>query len=223
MGEIVAGLLASHAPGITARPAIADPERRTRFLEGYRVLRQRLEQARPDLLVCFVNDHLQNFFYNSMPAYCVGLAESYQAPSQGGAEFLRLPPRRVPGAKAWARELLEAGWAAGFDFAYSQELEFWDDVSVPLHFLMPEAPVPIVPILTNCAAPPLPPPRRSYQLGRFVREFIRSGPKGNGWRCWGRGGSRTGWGRPRPGRSTRTSISGCWNGSGRERGKRWPP
>jgi hypothetical protein len=188
MGEIVAGVLASHAPLITAKPVISVPEQRARFLASFDLLRQRLEQARPDLLVIFVNDHLQNFFYNNMPAYCVGLADAYQAPSKRGAEFLRIPPRRVPGAKAWARELLEAGWEAGFDFAYSQELEFWDDASVPLHFLMPQATVPIVPILTNCAAPPLPPPRRSYQLGRFVREFIQKRPKGERVALLGSGG-----------------------------------
>ena len=189
MGDIVAGLLTSHAPNITAKPVISDPDQRARFLAGFDVLRQRLERARPDLLVVFVNDHLQNFFYNNMPAYCIGLADSYEAPSNGGAAFLKIPPRRLAGARTWARSLLEAGWDAGFDFAYSQELEFWDDVSVPLHFLLPHATVPIVPILTNCAAPPLPPPRRSWELGAFVREFIQKKcPKGERIALLGSGG-----------------------------------
>jgi hypothetical protein len=166
--------LTSHAPNITAKPVVSDPAQRARFLAGYEGLRRRLEQARPDLLVLFVNDHLQNFFYDNMPAYCIGIAESYPAPSEGAAAFLRIPSRRVPGARAWAQRLLRAGWEAGIDFAYSHELEFWDDASVPLHFLMPQATIPMVPILTNCAAPPLPPPGRSYQVGAFVREFIRT-------------------------------------------------
>lgn len=177
MGEIVAGVLTSHAPNITAKPAIADPGQRARFLASLEVLGERLERARPDVLVVFVNDHLQNFFFNNMPALGVGVADSYEAPSKGGAEFLKIPPRRIPGARDWATRLLHAGWEAGFDFAYSQELEFWDEVSVPLHFLTPRATFPIVPVLTNCAAPPLPPPRRSYQLGAFVREFVERGPR----------------------------------------------
>lgn len=176
MGQIVAGLLTPHAPNITARPLVADMAQRERFLASFDVLRQRLEQAQPDLLVVFVNDHLQNFFLNNMPAICVGIADSYEAPSKGGSEFLRIPPRRIPGARAWATRLLYAGWEAGFDFGYSQELEFWDEVSVPLHFLAPEKTIPIVPVLTNCAAPPLPPPRRSWELGAFVRQFIEKGP-----------------------------------------------
>jgi len=172
MARIVAALLTSHAPNITAKPEVSDPAQRARFLSSFELLRQRLERARPDRLVIFANDHLQNFFYDNMPAYCIGLADSYEAPSSGSSAFLKIPERRVPGDGVWARRLLKAGWDAGFDFAFSQDLEFWDDASVPLHFLLPEATVPIVPVMTNCAAPPLPPPKRSYQLGAFVREFI---------------------------------------------------
>lgn len=201
MGDIVAGMLTSHAPLITAKPVVSDPQQRSRFLAGFDVLRQRLEHARPDVLVVFANDHLQNFFLNNIPAYCIGMAESYEAPSKGGATFLKIPPRRVPGAKAWAESLLEAGWEAGFDFAYSQELEFWDDVSVPLHFLMPQATIPIVPILTNCVAPPLPPPRRSYRVGAFVREFIQKKcPKGQRVALLGSGGISHSVGTPETGK-----------------------
>ena len=189
MARIVAALLTSHAPNITAKPEVSDPAQRARFLSSFELLRQRLWRARPDLLVIFANDHLQNFFYDNMPAYCVGLADSYEAPSSGSSAFLRIPERRVPGNGAWSKRLLKAGWDAGFDFAFSQELEFWDDASVPLYFLQPQATVPIVPVMTNCAAPPLPPPKRSYQLGAFVRDFIeKECPKGERVALLGSGG-----------------------------------
>lgn len=188
MGAIVAGLMTTHSPMITAKPVIETPEQRTRFLAGLEKMRRRLEAARPDVLVVFVNDHLQNFFYDTMPAFCVGVAEAYAAPSKGGSEFLKIPPRTIPGAKAWARALLEAGFQAGFDFAYAHELEFWDDASVPLNFLMPEAKFPIVPVLTNCVAPPLPRPRRSWEVGAFVRAFVESRPAGERVALLGTGG-----------------------------------
>lgn len=188
MGEIVAGILTPHSPNITAKQVIAHPERRERFVASMEVMRRRLEAARPDVLVIFSNDHLQNFFYDNMPAFCVGVGEAYPAPSPDAAEFLRIPSRRIPGAREWAKALLEAGLDAGFDLAYSHELEFWDDVSVPLHFLMPEATVPIVPILTNCVAPPLPSPRRCYELGGFLRAFIQSRPAGERVALVGSGG-----------------------------------
>ena len=176
MAEIVAAALTSHAPLITGKPEVSKPEQRDRLYAGFHELRRRLAAARPDLLVMFVNDHLQNFAYNNLPAFCVGLAASYDAPSEGGAKLMRIAPRKIRGNPEWAMALLEAGLAVGIDFAYSYEIESWDELSVPLHFLMPEGDVPIVTVYTNCGAPPLPTPRRCREVGAFVGEFIRSRP-----------------------------------------------
>jgi hypothetical protein len=174
MAQIVAAALTAHAPLITAKPDIARPEQRDRLYAGFRELHRRLSASRADRLVMFVNDHLQNFGYDNLPAFCVGLAASYDAPSAGGAALMRIAPRRVSGDPAWAAALLEAGLEAGIDFAYSYEIESWDELSVPLHFLLPNGDVPVVTVYTNCAAPPLPLPRRCRQVGAFVGEFIRS-------------------------------------------------
>jgi len=176
MAEIVAAALASHAPMITGRPDIATPAQRDRLHDGFHELRRRLAATRPDLLVMFVNDHIQNFPYSNMPAFCIGLAKAYDAPSPGAARLMRIPPRKVAGAPEWAMALLEGGLAAGFDFAYSYEIESWDELAVPLHFLTPDATIPVVPVYTNCGAPPLPTPRRCHEVGAFVGAFIRSRP-----------------------------------------------
>ena len=176
MAEIVAALLTSHAPLITGKPEISRPEQRERLHAGFAELGRRLAAARPDLVVMLVNDHLQNFAYNNLPAFCVGLAEAYDAPSAGGARLMRLAPRKIPGTPAWSMALLEAGLAAGIDFAYSYEIESWDELSVPLHFLTPAGDVPIAPVYTNCGAPPLPTLRRCHQVGAFVGAFVRARP-----------------------------------------------
>jgi len=173
MAEIVAAALTAHAPLITGRPEIGRPEQRDRLYAGFREIGRRLQAARPDLLVMFVNDHLQNFAYSNLPAFCVGLAATYQCPSPGGAKLMRLQPRVVRGNPEWAMGLLEAGLEAGIDFACSYEIESWDELSVPLSFLMPEGDVPIVTVYTNCGAPPLPTPRRCRDVGAFVGDFIR--------------------------------------------------
>ena len=176
MAEIVAAALTSHAPLITGKPEIGRPEQRERLYAGFRELGRRLAEARPELIVMFVNDHLQNFPYSNLPAFCVGLAEAYDAPSAGGGAFMRIPPRQLRGDPVTAMALLEAGLDAGFDFAYSYEIESWDELSVPLHFLTPQGEIPIVPLYTNCAAPPLPTPRRCHAMGAFVGDYLRARP-----------------------------------------------
>jgi len=174
VATVVASCLTSHAPNMTATPDAA-PEQRARFLAGLAEMRRRLMAARPDLVIMFVNDHVQNFFYDNLPAYCIGVGPTHWAP-KGAATFLKIPQRQVPGAAAWGKALLAEGLEAGFDLAVSHDLEFWDDVSVPAHFLMPEGTLPILPVLTNCVAPPLPTPKRSWTLGGFVKRFIDTRP-----------------------------------------------
>jgi len=157
MAEIVAGLLTAHAPLITGRPEVSKPEQRDRLYAGFHELRRRLAAVRPDIVVMFVNDHLQNFAYDNLPAFCVGLAAFYDAPSEGGAALMRLTPRKVRGHPEWAMALLDAGLAAGIDFAYSYEIESWDELSVPLHFLMPDGELPIVPVIEHDQNAPLSP------------------------------------------------------------------
>src|SRR3989338_5733558 len=132
MAEIVAAALTSHAPLITGKPEIGKPEQRDRLYSGFHELRRRLAATRPDLIVMFVNEHLQNFAYNNQPAFCGGPAEASDPPSPGGARLMRLAPRKIPGAPDWSMALLEQGLAAGIGFAYSYQIESWDERSVPL-------------------------------------------------------------------------------------------
>src|SRR3989442_10612672 len=131
MAEIVAAALAAHAPLITGKPEIARPEQRERLYAGFHEMRRRLAAARPDLLVMFVNDHLQNFPYSNLPAFCIGLADAYDAPSPGGSALMRIPPRKIPGAPAWGMAPLEGGRAGGVAFSPPSEVGAGGGVSVP--------------------------------------------------------------------------------------------
>src|SRR6266545_3881463 len=102
MAEIVAAALTSHAPLITGKPDVRRPEQREHLYAGFEEIHRRFTAARPDLVVMFVNDHLQNFAYNNLPAFCVGLASTYDAPSEGGAKLMRIPARKLRGHSNWA-------------------------------------------------------------------------------------------------------------------------
>jgi protocatechuate 4,5-dioxygenase beta chain len=67
---------------------------------------------------------------------------------------------------------MEGAFDRGVDFAYSNELTIDHSIVVPLTFIRPDMDIPIVPILTNCIAPPLPRPKRFYQVGQAIRAVI---------------------------------------------------
>ena len=63
-----------------------------------------------------------------------------------------------------------------FDFSFSHELKIDHSIICPIITTRPQADLPVVPIYTNIFAPPLPSPRRFWQLGRAIREIIDAYP-----------------------------------------------
>ena len=73
---------------------------------------------------------------------------------------------------------MEGAFDRGVNIAYSNELTIDHSIIVPMTFVRPEMDIPIVPILTNCIAPPLPRPKRFYEVGQAIRAAIGSLPIG---------------------------------------------
>ena len=166
--SIVLGILMSHAPGITAKPRLVD-EQRWQSLKGFETGRALVEAIAPDVIVAFVNDHFQNFFLNGMPAFCFGNGEEHVVPAPELAHIVGLPVRRFRGDPVLANQLLGQVMDSGFDPAFSEELRFVDELGVPFSFLLPEnAGIPVIPIMINCVAPPLPSWKRCMELGSAV-------------------------------------------------------
>ena len=166
---------ANHAPGITSRRDAATEEQRSVLFSAYAKLMERLERARLDALVIVSAEHFTNFFMNNMPAFCIGLAESYEGPAEDEA-FLKIPKTRVPGAAALAREMANS-MRQHVDLSHSQELVLDHGTMVPLYLLTPAMSLPVVPILINCLAAPLPALGRCYELGRALKRAADSRPE----------------------------------------------
>lgn len=170
------GIVMSHAPGISQFWEMMPPERRDPLAAAYGCLSDALAELQPDVIVAFVNDHFRSFSLAAFPAFCIGLGADHDVPMAGGDAILRIPRRRFRGDPELARHILESLMADGFDPAFSGELNFFDDLSVPLRFLYPpDRPMPgvaIVPIMTNCVASPLPSLRRCHAFGIAVRRAL---------------------------------------------------
>jgi aromatic ring-opening dioxygenase catalytic subunit (LigB family) len=169
MAEIVAGIATSHVPLMATHPHSADPNQRARFMAGLEQARALLERTRPDVIVIFSTDHFDRCFYDNLPAFLVGIGEEAEGPVN---EWLRLPKVRLKLAPDLGRMIVNEGLEGGVDFAYSLELGLDHAELVPLQFLTPQYDVPIVPIVVNAFAPPMPSLRRCREVGAFVRRVI---------------------------------------------------
>jgi len=65
----------------------------------------------------------------------------------------------------------------GFDLLYTQDAPLDYAFYVPLHFVMPEPAVPIVPLHVNVYLPPQPTPARCHAWGAALGEILRARPE----------------------------------------------
>ncbi len=171
---IVFACAASHAPGMTAWTEAAPKEQADRFLQSYRTLGERLMASHPDAIVALTVEHWANFFLSGMPTFCIGRAQHYDGPVE---EWLRIPKARVPGDRELGAELIEACLDGGFDPLFSDELLLDHATFLPLHFLNPNLAVPLVPIILNTLAPPMPSAKRCFSFGQLLGEILQQSPK----------------------------------------------
>lgn len=141
----------------------------------YASIREQLDEVQPDVLLMFDSDHLNTFFYDNLPLFCVGAAPRTAGPNDSNA---KIPHYVVDVSEHHARQLHRAGVEHGFDLAVTQEFEVDHSILVPLHFLTPGMGLPIVPVFINGVAPPLPSAKRCYALGQTLRDIIRGWPSG---------------------------------------------
>jgi len=174
MSLVFAGVC-SHAPGITGRKAMADPDDVATLYAAMDDMRAALEATRPDALVVIAAEHFANFFMNNMPAYCMGMAEHYEGPIED-PDWLGIPRTRIPGVPDLSLRLVQE-IMRDCDLAYAQEWKFDHGIIVPLHFLTPRFDLPVIPVNINCQGPPLSPLHRAWNFGCALRRACDAVPE----------------------------------------------
>jgi aromatic ring-opening dioxygenase catalytic subunit (LigB family) len=175
MAEIVAGIATSHVPFMAApRRAEVDEGQHARVIAGLGEARKLLEQARPDAIVIFSTDHFDRCFYDNLPPFLVGIGEEAEGPV---TNLSGMPKVKLKIASALGRFIVSEGLDNGVDFALSQDLPLDHAEVVPLSFLTPRWEIPIVPIVVNAFAPPMPSLKRCWQVGGFIRETVERWPE----------------------------------------------
>jgi len=173
---IVAALAMTHTPGLGDRMHLPPAEQMVRLSAGFGEGRRILAEARPDLLVVFVNDHFDMFSMMNMPTFAIAVAETHAGPPADAERWLQMTRRSFASDMKYARALLTHTVAQGFDVTRVGSADFVHNVLMPLKFLRPECDLPIVPVFVNCFAPPLPTFRRCYDFGYSVGQGIKRQP-----------------------------------------------
>jgi protocatechuate 4,5-dioxygenase, beta chain len=178
MAEIVGAVMTSHVPAIGAAIAkgVQGEAYWKPFFEGFCPIHAWLDEAKPDAVVVFYNDHGLNFFLDKMPTFAVGAAAAYRNADEGWG-LPEVPP--FPGWPQLSWHLIESLVADEFDITTCQEMLVDHAFAVPMALLWPgegRRPVKTIPIAINTIQHPLPSAQRCFRLGQAVGRAIESFP-----------------------------------------------
>ncbi|WP_113699888.1 2,3-dihydroxyphenylpropionate 1,2-dioxygenase [Nonomuraea lactucae] len=168
MSEIVGLVGMSHSPFATLLPPREPTWPGGRFLADAARVAEAVARLAPDAVVVIGPDHFHANFYDVMPPFVLGVEEAV-----GFGDFgSRSGPLPVATQLAWSiRDMLAD---AGFDLSLSYSLTVDHGVVQSYEMVSGGAEIPLVPMVVNTAAPPLPGLSRCVQLGAALGSVIRA-------------------------------------------------
>lgn len=140
--------------------------------DNFLLMRKKLARAKPDVIIIFASDHLNQWFMDNMPPFLIGKAAVARGPFPHEARIHKLSEYHAEIDGDLARGLLRGGLDRGVDFSFSDEFTIDHAFTMPLELIRPEMDLPIVPVFTNTIALPLPPARRFYEVGLAIRSIV---------------------------------------------------
>lgn len=171
MSEVVGFVGMSHSPFATLLPPAGPDAPGARFLGDSARVREAVARLAPDAVVVVGPDHFHGNFYDVMPPFVLGVEEAVGFGDYGST------PGPLPVATELAWSVYQGLTIAGFDLALSYSLTV-DHGIVQGYEMVTGTAVPLVPLVVNTAAPPLPALERCVALGRALGAALVAGPPG---------------------------------------------
>jgi len=172
VSEIVFGIGASHSTLMNTHwEQTVHRDRAERFRDGLSLAREQLAAAAPDTVVLVGSNHFRGFWLDLIPSFTIGVEECIASGESGTPKGPQAVD--IPLARYLASALVE-DW--GFDIAFSARLQIDHGQSHAIQYLLAGLDIPIVPIVVNVFAPPLPTLARCEELGRAIRDAIKAFP-----------------------------------------------
>ncbi|KAI0002655.1 protocatechuate-dioxygenase subunit beta [Xylariaceae sp. FL0662B] len=182
MGKVVAAVGLSHAPGAIGFPETAKPDARERTEKATRDLGKTVQEAKPDVIFAFLDDHFENFYRNHMPTIAVGIADEHIGPADQWMEPLHIDKKyHFPGNPKIAEKLIASLVDQGFDVSRTGSVEYGNNLlaSLFMPWILMDLDLPnvsIIPIFLNVFTPPLMNYSRAYALGEACRKAAEGLP-----------------------------------------------
>lgn len=162
----IATLCCSHSPLMLGFYEPADRAAEQKVRGAFQDQARWIADYAPDLIVVFGPDHYNGFFYDMMPSFCIGARAEATTDWDIAPGVLDVP-------SDFALACVEAVRKADIDVALSWKMKVDHGTTIPLNYLTDRLDrYPVLPIVINCVAPPLPSFRRARLLGEAVGRYL---------------------------------------------------
>lgn len=163
MSEVVLGVGASHSTLMNTHwDAVVHTDRAERFRDALAQAREAIVAARPDAVVLVGSNHFRGFWLDLIPSFTLGVGEVLASGEAGTPKGPQLVDTEL--AQALAQGLVDAE----FDVAISARLQIDHGQSHAIQYLLDGLDVPVVPLVVNVFAHPLPTLGRCDALGQAI-------------------------------------------------------
>lgn len=157
-----------------------------RVQNGFSILRAKLAEAAPDVVLVFGDDQNECFDFSNFPSFAIYVGEDFEGNTSGADARVGDQPGKPSRVKLQGHPRLGTGLLTGlmrhgFDPAFCMDMPK-PERGVGHAILRPAESVigyetPIVPVLLNCYYAPQPTAARCYQFGKAVRQVIEDFPE----------------------------------------------
>ncbi len=169
--QVVLGVVASHSTLMNTHWQEVESEPRAhRFRDGLKRAREAVAAAEPDVAVIVGSNHFRGFWLDLLPAFTIGVGEVVASGESGTPKG---PQRTDPG---FAQALAGAVVERDFDLAFSARMQIDHGQTHAVQYLLDGVDVPIVPLVVNVFAPPLPSMPRCLALGHALGAAVAELP-----------------------------------------------
>lgn len=171
MAKIVAGIGASHTTLMNTKwDTVAHLPKAHAFRDALGAASTMLGDVGTDIAIIIGSNHFRGHWLDLMPSFAIGVDEIDSSGEHGTPSGLQT------GAPEHALSIANHLLDDGFDLAFSTRLGIDHGISHAIQYLTKENEIPIVPIMVNCFAPPLPRLNRCLALGRALAGAVKALP-----------------------------------------------
>ncbi len=175
--NIVAAFGMTHTPGLGNLTHLPPADQMERLYAGFDVLKKQVAEAKPDVVIVISDDHFDMFNLQAMPPFAMGVGPMHYGPTLGTEQWIQQKRGPIPGHAPAAMGIYKSLLKHGIEPLRFEQGDLVHNVLLPKRYVWPDLDIPLIPILVNCFAPPLPTWRRAYEFGVALNKAIAERPE----------------------------------------------